>query len=223
MAASPGTSTARGPAREEAICAAVMELLAEVSYDALTVDAVAARAKASKATIYRRWAGKDALVVDVLHREFLGDGRLPEDTGSLRGDLLATLQRDLGRADVMEFKMTAIRSISTAATAAPELVASVMAEITRTQMRLWEELIARALDRGEIDRAVPAELGVEVLRGQLCAQSLFAGGNLGTGYLEHLVDDIVIPVILSAGRDLGPEIRGAVRASTATVPVGDVG
>ena len=73
------------------------------------------------------------------------------------------------------------------------------------------------MDRGEIDRAVSSELGVEVLRGQLCAQSLFANGNLGAGYLEHLIDDIVLPVIFHAGRDQGPEIRAAATASTVTV------
>ena len=73
--------------REQEILEATLEVLAEVGYDRLTMDAVAARAKASKATLYRRWNGKPELVVGrvMAHK---GDGRVP-DTGTLRGDLLA--------------------------------------------------------------------------------------------------------------------------------------
>src|ERR1700712_4551973 len=60
----------RGADREAAICQAVVEVLNETSYESVTMDAVAARAKASKATIYRRWANKDDLVIDALQRVY---------------------------------------------------------------------------------------------------------------------------------------------------------
>src|SRR6476659_4945649 len=195
------TSGRRGRSREDAICTAVMDLLVEGSFEGLTVDAVAAKAKASKATIYRRWSGRDDLVLDVLRREFLGDGRTPVDTGSLRGDLLATLRRDMGDPLVTRHKLAAIRSISTAACAAPDLVSAVTAEIGRIQLELWSELLRRAKERGEIVGEVSAALCTEVLRGQLCAQALFEAENaVSDEYLEHLVDDIVLPVVRHAGR-----------------------
>ena len=49
--------------RELQILEATLEVLDEVGYDLLTMDAVASRAKASKATLYRRWKGKPELVV----------------------------------------------------------------------------------------------------------------------------------------------------------------
>ena len=58
----------RGAAREEAILLATLKLLAESGYDQMTVDAVAAEAHSSKATIYRRWPGKAALVVAAVRR-----------------------------------------------------------------------------------------------------------------------------------------------------------
>ena len=73
--------------RELEILEATLEVLDEVGYDLLTMDAVASRAKASKATLYRRWKGKPELVVAAImaHK---GEAVVP-DTGTLRGDLLA--------------------------------------------------------------------------------------------------------------------------------------
>ena len=54
------------PEREQAILGATLDLLAEGGYEALRLDAVASRAKASKATLYRHWPGKAELVVDAV-------------------------------------------------------------------------------------------------------------------------------------------------------------
>src|SRR3954462_13867661 len=78
--------------REVAICDAALALLLEVGYDRMSMDAVAARAKASKATIYRRWPGKQELVLDAVRAR--GPGLVvPEDTGSPRGGLEAAGRR----------------------------------------------------------------------------------------------------------------------------------
>src|SRR5512141_1472504 len=74
--------------RESEILDAALDLLAQVGYDRMTMDAVASHARASKATLYRRWSSKSSLVVDAILRtkEAL---QTPEvDTGSLREDLL---------------------------------------------------------------------------------------------------------------------------------------
>ena len=65
-------------------------LLLEVGYDRLTMDAVARRARASKATLYRRWDDKPSLVVDAMVRAKQAPIVEDHDTGSLRGDLLST-------------------------------------------------------------------------------------------------------------------------------------
>src|SRR3569623_1266093 len=76
--------------REEEILDATVELLMEVGYDRLTMDSVARRARASKATLYRRWETKASLVVEALVRAKDAPHPADHDTGSLRGDLLAT-------------------------------------------------------------------------------------------------------------------------------------
>src|SRR5215218_10242265 len=76
------------------IIEAAIDTLAEVGFDSMTMDMVAARAKAGKATLYRRWPSKAELVRDAviwMSRSSVDLDELP-DTGSLRGDLLALLK-----------------------------------------------------------------------------------------------------------------------------------
>src|SRR5689334_2156876 len=113
---------ARGEVRELAILAAVIELLGELGYAGMTMDAVAARAHASKTTIYRRWPGKPQLVlaaVDGYAAERLTAGA---DTGSLRGDLLAVLQAMAGHL-TSEF-LSMMSGLMHAMRADPELAAA---------------------------------------------------------------------------------------------------
>ncbi len=71
----------------------MLDLLREVGYDALTMDAVAARTRSSKATLYRQWGGKAELVVRAMHSQKPG-GIADVDTGSLRGDLHTIIGRE---------------------------------------------------------------------------------------------------------------------------------
>ena len=86
-------SPRRGAAREHAILDAALELIGEVGYERITVDSIAARAHASKTTMYRRWPGKAALVADALRRHAQGDAPAIPDSGSLRTDLLLTVRQ----------------------------------------------------------------------------------------------------------------------------------
>ena len=80
--------SSRGVGREDAILAAAAELVTEIGYERVTVDAIAVRARSSKATMYRRWAGKAELVAEALRRSAEGADTTPPDTGTVRGDLL---------------------------------------------------------------------------------------------------------------------------------------
>src|SRR5580700_3381924 len=79
----------RDASRDDALRQATIELLAELGYDRLTIDAVAARARAGKATVYRRWANKAELVADALAQRHAA--MAVPDTGSVRGDFLALI------------------------------------------------------------------------------------------------------------------------------------
>src|SRR5258707_618341 len=93
MPASDGAERqTRGKPRELAILSAVVGLLGEVGYEAMTMDAVAARAHASKTTIYRRWPGKAELVRAAVDAYVAERALSAADAGGLRGDLLAVMR-----------------------------------------------------------------------------------------------------------------------------------
>ncbi|MGH3263328.1 MAG: helix-turn-helix domain-containing protein, partial [Trebonia sp.] len=75
----------RDPSRADAIRAAVLDLLVEQGYERVTIEAVAERAGAGKATVYRRWASKAELVLDAV-ADLHGPVGMAADTGSLTGD-----------------------------------------------------------------------------------------------------------------------------------------
>jgi AcrR family transcriptional regulator len=70
--------------------AVAVDIVAQDGWERLNADALAARAGAGKAGIYRRWPSMAALMVDALSQLVLVDP--DEDTGTLRGDLTAVLQ-----------------------------------------------------------------------------------------------------------------------------------
>src|SRR6478735_3679490 len=85
----------RDPKRREAILRAAIELVGEVGYDRMTVEALANRAGVSKPTIYRRWpGGKKDIVIDAIRTKHEAADTLP-DQGSLRDDVLAHERRRL--------------------------------------------------------------------------------------------------------------------------------
>jgi AcrR family transcriptional regulator len=188
----------RGEAREQAILAAVVELLGEAGYEAMTMDAVAARAHASKTTIYRRWPGKPELVraaVDGYVR-----GRLPvsADTGSLRGDLMAVM-RAMGGHLTDEF-LAMMSGLVHAMRTDPEL-AGVLRSHLADDYSAALPIIRRAAGRGEVPSGSDetlARIAHELIEAQLFRQ-MALGGSFSEEFSRHVVDDLVRPALTHYG------------------------
>jgi AcrR family transcriptional regulator len=184
----------RGEAREQAILAAVVELLGEVGYESMTMDAVAARARASKSTMYRRWRGKPELVRAAIDRYVAGRVLAAGDTGSLRGDLYAVvgaLREHLTPEfmAMMNGLMRAMKDDSELAASLSPLLLDENAEAT--------EIIGRAVARGELSPDVAADLAPlvhEVIEAQVLRR-MTLGLGLDEDFGRHVVDDIVLPLI----------------------------
>ena len=195
-----GRPRAADQQRAAAICEAALELLRTVGYDRLTVDAIATRARASKATLYRHWPrGKAQLVVTALKHRTAPPVSCP-DTGSLRPDLLALLTgvaAALTREDIglMAGLLLAMRLDE-------DLAIAVREEVIEDKERLAEQMIERAQARGEVGRPDAAALLHELLPALMFTQPLLHGAPIDEAYVKHVVDDVLLPLLTTspAGR-----------------------
>src|SRR3954453_20726275 len=130
---------------DQQLLRATQDLLIEEGFERLTMDAVARRCGASKATIYRRCPSKAALVVAAAAVLFVAPD-VP-DTGDLREDLLACgrayLHEEGRRAQVLAAVITASRND-------PELRNASSAAVAAPYSGLLERVLSRAVDRGQI-------------------------------------------------------------------------
>ena len=185
----PRPSGPRAEAREQAILDAALELIMEVGYDRLSMDALAERAHAGKATIYRRWTGKAQVVAEAIRRR-KSDHEIDPDTGSLREDLLAALGHTCVALSLDEAIVSGVMS---AMRTDPEL-----AELMRTQMAnsgKFDGIVERAVDRGELPPGTTAGSIDEVAPALVMMRLVFRGEVLDNAFTAHLVDDILLPIL----------------------------
>ncbi|MGY1638205.1 TetR/AcrR family transcriptional regulator [Geodermatophilus sp. SYSU D00742] len=182
------------PARDEAIAAAVLQVLARDGYSGLTMDAVALAAGVGKATIYRRWSSKAELLLGVLDLA-VGDELPAPDTGNLRDDLVALLTTTL---ELMAGPSgQATRSLFGAVVGDPVLAEA----YRRGPLSSWSTALAGVLDRavrrGEITAAAAVSSAAEVGPAVLTVRWLVTGGPLDAGVVTELVDDAMMPLLRS--------------------------
>jgi AcrR family transcriptional regulator len=181
--------------RRTAICEAVFELLGEVGYDRMSMDAVAARARASKATIYRAWPNKPDLVMAAIMHRF-GEATPPPDTGSLRGDLRAHLSQACGVACGEDGAVAS--GLLTAAAHNPDLSRIMHLYLYDMKKQAYDVLIARAIARGELVDGTDAGLIYEITHALVLARRLWDLGPLDDAFAESVVDRVLLPVLRQA-------------------------
>jgi AcrR family transcriptional regulator len=184
----------RDPSRDGVIRAAILRLLAEVGYGALTMDAVAAEAGVGKATIYRRWRTKQDLVVDTI-AELNRMETLAPDTGTLEGDLRSMLHS----------LVTVISGPVGAATLS--LLSTVphqpaLAEAFRDgPMGVWRDAFAavweRAEERGELQPGVDARMSGEATSALLVQRWLLTGEPVDGAFADQVLEMVLLPLLRS--------------------------
>ena len=177
--------------REAEILDATLELLGRVGYDRLTMDAVAAEAKAGKATLYRRWTSKSSLVVDAILRtkEAL---QAPEvDTGNLRDDLVQMACCHGGLTDTRSAEVMAgiVTALHRDPGFAEEFRTRVLGPKIETSLRVFE----RARARGEITADLDLDLLSNALAGIILHRSFVLGLPADEQVVVRVVDEIIVP------------------------------
>jgi AcrR family transcriptional regulator len=175
--------------REQQILDATLDVLAELGYDRLTMDAVATRAKASKATLYRRWNGKVSLVIDAL----LSVKTTPAapDTGSLRGDLIESFCGEGGLTD--ERSVVTFASVITAISRDREFAEAFRRDVIAPKAAVSRSIFTRARDRGEIPDAVDLDLLAPALAGIVLHRMYLLGEQPDRALITRVIDQIILP------------------------------
>src|ERR1041384_5134886 len=183
---------ARGAVRERAILNATLELLGEVGYAALSMDAVAQRARASKMTIYRRWRGKPELVKAALDARDRACVEAIPDTGSLREDLLATLGTLCAQVD--DRYVTMMTGLIHAMRVDADLAAALQSHVADEDLGPFRTIVERAVARGEVPAETTAERAHHVAEG-LVIRRMVLGQPLDHVFVTDLVDNVLMPLL----------------------------
>jgi AcrR family transcriptional regulator len=181
------------PEREAELYAAVLDLLREVGYDALTMDAVASRTRSSKATLYRQWGGKAELVVKAMRHS--KPVRLADvDTGSLRGDLHALV---ISEDDcTMERNSDLMRALAMAVHSNPDLMRAFKELLVEPEMDEFQRVMQRAVDRGEVRADRPAlQFVVHMMVGAFATRTMVDDLPPTQEFLRSYIDAVVLPAL----------------------------
>ncbi|WP_066360529.1 TetR/AcrR family transcriptional regulator [Herbidospora mongoliensis] len=172
--------------RERELLGIALALVREKGYDEVTIDDIAKAARASTATLYRRWGGKAKMVITAVK---VSKPAGPEeiDTGSLRGDLLAATRRG-----------TVPRPLTGLAQAVmldDDLRAAFHELMIEPELDVLRRALRRHVEAGEIDPDNPILTMVDrLLIGPLVAEALWLGDT--PGLAERLVDEVVLPLLV---------------------------
>ena len=183
----------RGPELENALLEAAYTELIEGGLAAFTLDKVATRAQTSRPVLYRRWPTREELVVAAIRHHDEHNRPPVPDTGTLRGDLLALLK------GANQYRMQLIAPVLTQLSGFFRESGLTPAELRRELIgdRVTSDsvIIARAIERGEIDpaRLTPriAALPFDLFRHEV----LMGQALVPDEVIEEIVDSIALPVM----------------------------
>ena len=187
----------RDHTRDPEILDATIKVLGECGYDGLTIDMVAARAKAGKATLYRRWPSKAELVIEAVACMKQAQSRVEDlpDTGSLRGDLVALVRPPT--LEDAERKMKVMGAVVSMLSRDPQLADAVNEAISEPRARLNRLMFDRAIERGEIPPRPDAELDqiAHIGPSMTAYRTLVQRQPVDRDFAIGLIDTIVLPAL----------------------------
>jgi AcrR family transcriptional regulator len=192
MAMAPKPARGRGRPRDEAarrrILKAALDLMDETAFDRVTAEAIAGRARASKATVYRWWPNKSAVVIEAF-REAIAPELPLRDTGDLRGDLASQMRNFArvlsGRGGRM------LRSFVVAARSDPEVAAAFRSIWSDPRRAEAKEMLRQKQTSGQLRRDADLDLVIDSLYGPLYYRFLVKNEPPSQRYAEALADLVI--------------------------------
>ena len=185
----------RDHTRDADILDAAIAVLAEIGYDRMTMDMVALRAKAGKATMYRRWPSKAELVLEAIAH--MKGNQVDHDdlptTGNLRDDLLALFKPQSFEDE--QRKMRAMAGLSSMLSQHREFAEAANAAIVEPWAAVNRLLISRAIERGEVAATVDVDTLAQVIPSMSAYRTLILRKPLDRAFLTSMIDAVLLPAL----------------------------
>ena len=177
----------RSEAARKAILAAAAELLLDRGLPGVSMDTVAERAGVSKATIYRWWATKETLALDMLYNEWTKVTPHQYESGSLRIDLLALLGAWTRLASSRPYGRVVAALLMEGRTD-PAFSAEYQRRLVEPRRRQARAIFCQAVERGEIPGDTNVEVAIDLLYGPLYHRLLHGHAPLDDQFVDDIVD-----------------------------------
>ena len=181
----------RNPVSRRSILTAAVAEASEKGLDNTTVEAIAARARVGKQTIYRWWPSKAAVVLEALADQAAeaGTGMRFPDTGDIRADLRAQMREVVATMKLPAFKV--YRGLIAAGQSDPEVARAVVEHIVQPRVQACVERLRRAQEAGQIDPDADLEVLVEVLYGPLYYRFLLQTHEPADDQVDAILDFVL--------------------------------
>lgn len=173
----------RSEAARRAILRSTLRLLKRTGFHELSIEAIAADANVGKATVYRWWPNKGALVVDAFSCSVRKQLQFP-DTGSLHSDLSLQMRHllELFRSPRGQIVAALIGGGQTD----PDLIEAFRERFVRPRRLEAYATLQRGIDRGELPRNADFDLILDALYGAVYMRFLIWKGGLTTAFIEEI-------------------------------------
>ncbi|MER6982443.1 TetR/AcrR family transcriptional regulator [Streptomyces carpinensis] len=186
----PARGRPRSEAVEHAIVEGVMKLLEDgVPLAELSIERIARTAGVGKATIYRRWRGKEELFVDVVRAAEPADPDLPGT--SMRDDLVALLEQ-LRRRGLVSRSSAILHNVYAQMKSSPKIWCAYHATVVEPRRRLQREILRRGQQSGELRSDIDVDLLNDIFVGPMLVRSVMRpDADLPKGLSEQIVDTVL--------------------------------
>lgn len=154
----------------QAMLQATLELLAEVGFEAMSIDAIAARAKVGKTTIYRRYASKEELVADAI--ENVREEIVIPDTGNFRDDIEAIVQ-NAARITLSPLGRQMVATIVSSASKNEQFARVYWTKYLQPRKKAFAIVVERAKARNEISLDLDPDLIFDMMSGIMLYATIF--------------------------------------------------
>ena len=204
----------RSEQARRAIFRSTLKLLQRSSFSGLTIEAIAADADVGKATVYRWWPNKGALVVDAFASSAESELHFP-NTGSVYRDMSLQMTQFLGVLRSQRGRIVA--ALLAGGQSDPELLTAFRERFLRPRREEAYKTLRRAIERGELPANLDLDVVLDTLYGAIYMRFLIRHDELSEDYIHEVCRLVLGGAINEANAGENPAFRGRSRKARAEV------